>query len=577
MMIAAIYTRLSRDDGGRDASLKSVTIQADDCRAFAAKNGWTVGETYCDDGVSGAIFGEGRPDFTRLLADVTRPVSKKARKTWRPPFDILLVTEQSRLGRDATLTQYAILQIENAGIKVYEARSGQQITTDGTGAIISSVQGFVSQQERRKIAERQRPAKRRRAEQGLVAGGKTFGYTNVRDAAGAVRYAINEREAAVVRRVFEMVAAGHGYAGIAKLLGDDGSPSPRNLGWSATGIRKVIERDLYRGQIVYGKTRVEWPVRGEDSIQVPVPEKDWLRRDLPEARIVTDALWKAAHDRIARTRKAFASHRAGDGKLQGRPESALVREHLLSGFLRCGVCGGNLFLLVSKAGKNSPSKRFYVCTTNFKRGVSRCANNVRLPYEDITTGVIEAFESRISDREVIEKFLFAEREASSVEAVAQERAILEADLAALDREIKRLIALADGDNDLEELKVRLGTRKAARSEKVARLEALTSRQDGDSPAVVFATWFREWLQSTSPEAFWDAPTKAPVAQMIGSDIPEARQALRGFLAGGSIVVTPEQTETGATVSFKTEGDLGALLGWLAVQSRKASTAYTSPG
>src|SRR4030095_4743305 len=249
-----------------------------------------------------------------------------------------------------------------------------------------------------------------------------------------------------------------------------------------------------------------------------VPETDGLRRALPEARIISEALWKAAHDRIARTRKAFAAHRSSDGKLQGRPESALVREHLLSGFLRCGVCGGNLFLFVSKAGKNPPSKLFYTCTTNFKRGASRCANNVRVPYEDITSGVIDAFESRISDREVIEKFLFAEREASSVESVAQQRAILEADLAALDREIKRLIALADGDDDLEELKVRLGTKKAARSEKVARLEALASRQNGDSPAVVFATWFREWLPSTSPEAFWDAP-KAPVARCSAPTSP----------------------------------------------------------
>src|SRR5207245_3692309 len=111
------------------------------------------------------------------------------------------------------------------------------------------------------------------------------------------------------RRVFELVAAGHSFEGIARLLRDEGAPSPRNLGWSATGRRKIIARDLYRGQVVYGKTKVVWPTRGEKSIQVAVPEKDWVKRELPEARIVSDALWKAAHDRVARTRKAFASSR----------------------------------------------------------------------------------------------------------------------------------------------------------------------------------------------------------------------------------------------------------------------------
>jgi hypothetical protein len=324
--------------------------------------------------------------------------------------------------------------------------------------------------------------------------------------------------------------------------------------------------------LVYGKTKVVWPKRGEKSIQVPVPESEWIKRELPEARIVTDALWKAAHDRIAKTRKAFAAHRNVDGQLQGRPESALVREHLLSGFLRCGVCNGNLFLLVQKGSKTH--RRFYVCTTNFKRGAARCSNNIRIPYEQITQGVVDAFQTRLLDRAVIEKFLLDEQAATSPEAVAAERESLTADVKRLDQEIKRLIALADGDDDIEELKTRLQTKKAARASAQERLESLAARQGEEAPAVVFAKWFREWLHSTSPEAVWDDP-KAPLREMLSSDIPEARKTLRDFLGGASVVVSPEQTEAGTTVSFRAEGDLAVLLGRLALL--KASTARTSPG
>jgi DNA invertase Pin-like site-specific DNA recombinase len=181
-MIASIYTRLSRDDGGRDINIKSVTIQADDCRAFAAKQGWTVDEqhVYSDDGVSGAIFGEGRPGFDALLSVLTPPKGRRERLTWRPPFDVLLVSEQSRLGRDQIHTPVHIAQIEQAGVKIFEVRSGNQVTTEGMGSIVTAVQAVLSEQERKKNAQRLVPAKRRRAEQGLVAGGITFGYDNVR-------------------------------------------------------------------------------------------------------------------------------------------------------------------------------------------------------------------------------------------------------------------------------------------------------------------------------------------------------------------------------------------------------------
>src|SRR5262249_37484200 len=155
-----------------------------------------------------------------------------------------------------------------------------------------------------------------------------------------------------------------------------------------------------------------------------------------------------------------------------------------------------------------------------------------------------------------------------------EREALTAEVERLDREIKRLIALADGDDDIEELKVKLGEKRSARAAKVARLEELAGRQD-DAPAIRMARWLRDLIKG---DWTWDDPPEAAgvYRQMLGSDVPEARQTLRGFLGGGSIVVTPTAPvngDTGVGVSFRTEGDLGQLLGHLAL---KAPTARTSP-
>jgi hypothetical protein len=81
---------------------------------------------------------------------------------------------------------------------------------------------------------------------------------------------VNEREAAVVRRVFELVAAGHGFEAIAKLLRDEAAPSPRSLGWSATASARSSRETCTGAQVVYGKTKVIWPTRGEKSITLPV-------------------------------------------------------------------------------------------------------------------------------------------------------------------------------------------------------------------------------------------------------------------------------------------------------------------
>jgi site-specific DNA recombinase len=88
-MIAAIYARKSTDQNVSDEE-KSVTRQVQHARAYATKKGWTVGEgcVYSDDGISGAEFVK-RPGFLRLM-NALKP---------RPPFQVLVMSEESRLGR----------------------------------------------------------------------------------------------------------------------------------------------------------------------------------------------------------------------------------------------------------------------------------------------------------------------------------------------------------------------------------------------------------------------------------------------------------------------------------------------
>jgi hypothetical protein len=203
-----------------------------------------------------------------------------------------------------------------------------------------------------------------------------------------------------------------------------------------------------------------------------------------------------------------------------------------------------MFILNQKASKKSESKRFFVCTTNWKRGSERCANNLRVPYEHLTDAVISAFETKLLDPATVEKFWRDEQAASSAETVAAEKAQLQSDVKRLDSEIKKLIILADGDDDIEELKARLGEKRQARSAKVARIETLAARQSEDSPAVAFAEWLIAQDVQQQADGTYRITMGVDLGEMLRSDIPQARQILRGFLKGGQIVLTPETTDAG---------------------------------
>jgi DNA invertase Pin-like site-specific DNA recombinase len=121
-MIAAIYARKSTEQTGVADELKSVGRQIEGARAYATKNGWTVDDrfTFVDDGISGAEF-ESRPGFVRLMASLG---SKKQ----RPPFQVLIMSEESRLGREMTQTMGALGEIVRSGVRVFYYMDDKEAT-----------------------------------------------------------------------------------------------------------------------------------------------------------------------------------------------------------------------------------------------------------------------------------------------------------------------------------------------------------------------------------------------------------------------------------------------------------------
>jgi hypothetical protein len=109
-----------------------------------------------------------------------------------------------------------------------------------------------------------------------------------------------------------MAAQQYGLSRIAKTLNEEGLPCPRPqqgrpAGWAPSSIHALLRRDVYRGVVVWNKTRKRdaWGVKHQQSR----PERDWLRVEVPELAIIDEALWTAAQSAMSQQRARFSGER----------------------------------------------------------------------------------------------------------------------------------------------------------------------------------------------------------------------------------------------------------------------------
>jgi DNA invertase Pin-like site-specific DNA recombinase len=513
-MMAAIYCRKSTAENGAADDAKSVTRQLEQARSYAASKGWPIAEEFIDDGVSGAEFAS-RPGYMRLL-NALRP---------RAPFQVLIVSELSRLGREQLETGYAVKLLSQAGVKIHSYLEGREIALDSpTDKFLMSAVNFASEIERERARQRTYDALMRKAQQGRVTGGRVFGYRNVErcDIEGRrshVEREIVETEAAVVRRIFELYAAGRGLATIARTLNEEGATCPRPQqdrpkGWAPSSVREVLRRPLYRGQIVWNKSRKrdQWG----QTHQRPRDAGEWIRTDAPALRLVAPELAKAVDERLAGMRTRAL--RLSDGRLLGRPPGEGAR-YLLTGLVRCGLCGGTFEAMSRASGKRRAF--VYGCAVHRRKGDSICQNALVVPMAAADVAILEAVESTLLDPAVVARAFSYAIEALEAERSTERRDAIGADLAAAERAVARLTAAIAEGGELSPLVEALRTQEARRQELRARLATLTT------PAFRKPRDGREQLERHLVD--WRG--------LLRANVEQGQQALRRLI-DGRITFTP---------------------------------------
>jgi len=405
---------------------------------WVTRKGWDVDERsiFVDDGISGAEF-QNRPGYVRLLNSL-KP---------KPRFQILIVSDLDRLGRGSIETSMAVKHLNMAGVRVFAYLTDAEIKLDSPiDALIVQVQAFGAAIERQKAGQRTYDALVRKAKSGHVTGGLCFGYDNVR-VNGHVERRINDTEAAVIRRIFEMCAAGHGQIAIARLLNEERAIAPRAqqgrpVAWAGSTVREVLRRPLYRGVIVYNKSkkRNAW---GQVKTHRRA-ETEWITVAAPALRIVPETLWKQAHVRLETTRQSYL--RATGGQLHGRPCDGRAAKYLLTGLAKCGLCGGSLEVRSRShgTGRNRIRKYFYACSSYYRRGKAVCPDRLEVPLEVTDAEVIAAVQSEVLSPSFVENVVqrLLTRATAHGPATDVRRVTLQTERATVERELARLVETA---------------------------------------------------------------------------------------------------------------------------------------
>jgi site-specific DNA recombinase len=437
-MIAAIYARKSTDQKDTNAADKSVARQVDHARRYAAKKGWAVDERFIfiDDGISGAEF-EKRPGYLRLLASL-------GTKRHKAGFQILIMSEESRLGRESAKTTMAFYQIIDAGIDVWFYLDDRKLKLDSAmDKIVLAIKSGTDELAREQSSQRGYDDYLRRARNGYVTGGITFGYDNVRIGKGHVVYQINEKEAAVVRKIYSFYADERlGFKRIAHILNAQKLPSPRPQhgrpkGWDPGTIRAVLDRQIYRGRIEQNKTSKKRDLMGRQKI-VKRTAEELIVIENKALRIVPEELADRVDLLRGHRRKSFL--RSHEGHLMGQASHG---KYLLSGLMRC-PCGGNF-----EAQKHSSFNRrgmMYVCSIHRRKGSAVCGNRLALPIVDTDERILNVIEGEVLTPSFIDLVLDSVFTPDDVN-----RPALEEEAADLERQIANLTTAVKVGGDIPAL------------------------------------------------------------------------------------------------------------------------------
>ena len=347
--VTALYARLSKDDEQQGPSL-SIENQKRILETFARDNGFLNCRFFVDDGWSGANFQ--RPGFMEMMDCVESGEVK-----------CVITKDLSRMGRNyLQVGMFTEITFPKKGVRFIAINDGVD-SAQGENDL-TPLKNLFNEWMVRDTSKKIKAVKRAKGMSGKPTTTQpVYGYLMGEDE----RFIVDEEAAPVVKQIYDLCLAGNGPSKIARVLTEQGVPTPGTLEYRRTGstrryhpgyeckwatntIVHILERKEYLGHLVNFKTeKVSYKVKSS----VENPEEKQVIFENAHEPIIDTATW----ERVQELRK------------QRKRPNRYDEVGLFSGLLFCADCGSVLY---QQRYENKTRKQdCYICG-NYKKRTHDC-------------------------------------------------------------------------------------------------------------------------------------------------------------------------------------------------------------
>jgi site-specific DNA recombinase len=237
--------------------------------------------------------------------------------------DGVLVMDLDRLGRGDMLDQGLLDRaFRYSGTKILTPTEVYDPESE-TWELVFGIKSLVAREELKAITRRMQRGRVASAGEGKsITKVPPYGYVRNAD----LKLEPDIETAWVVKKIFEMMSAGHGRQAVAQELDRLGikPPNKKRDTWSPSSITAIIKNEAYIGNIIWGQ--VKHVKRNGKYKKVKQPRSKWTIKE-------------NAHDPLVSTELFEAANRAHTGRWRPSHNISKGLTNPLAGILKCEVCG----------------------------------------------------------------------------------------------------------------------------------------------------------------------------------------------------------------------------------------------
>lgn len=341
---AVIYCRVSTSS---DSQMESLDKQIAEAIQAVEQLGYELVERFIDEGKTGTVK-EARKEYLRMLSQIEEN-----------KFDVIVTKSLDRMNRNI-LDFYLFLDlIMKNDVRLYFYLDRNFYKSDDK--IVIGIKAILAEEYSRELSKKLCNAHARRQERGevIMLSSQTYGYRKVTQPDGKRTVMIEDKEAEMIRLIFDYCREGYGARAISGILLERGYVNRKGNPITESTIRRIIRNPLVTGTMIMNKTKFDF----NSKTLIMLPSSQWIHKEGAVPPIITAKVWREANARMDERVKKGAEGGKSGGK------GVYAGSSHFSGKIACGLCERPYYKITKmRAGKR---RTWWGCSTYVKLGKAK--------------------------------------------------------------------------------------------------------------------------------------------------------------------------------------------------------------